>query len=1119
MDDDVLGGGITSGDPDVLTGSRDVHDGTDGDDQRRDEWSDDLLHDERDNADDGIDKVHSADHGKQHADDPGDRRSDGLHPECGGECDVHDHTGRSDPDVLAGSRDIHDGADGDDQRHDEWSDDLLHDERDNADDGIDKVHSADHGKQHADDPGDRRSDGLHPECGGERDVHDHTGRSDPDVLAGSRDVHDGTDGDDQRRDERRDDLLHDERDNADDGIDKVHSADHGKQHADDPGDRRSDGLHPECGGERDVHDHTGRGDPDVLAGSRDIHDSADGDDQRRDEWGDDLLHDERDNADDGVDKVHSADHGKQHADDPGDRRSDGLHPECGGERDVHDHTGCGDPDVLAGSRDIHDSADGDDQRRDEWGDDLLHDERDNADDGIDKVHSADHGKQHADDPGDRRSDGLYPECGGERDVHDHTGCGDPDVLAGSRDIHDGADGDDQRRDERRDDLLHDERDNADDGIDKVHSADHGKQHADDPGDRRSDGLHPECGGERDVHDHTGRGDPDVLAGSRDIHDGADGDDQRRDEWGDDLLHDERDNADDGIDKVHSADHGKQHADDPGDRRSDGLHPECGGECDVHDHTGRSDPDVLAGSRDIHDGADGDDQRRDEWSDDLLHDERDNADDGIDKVHSADHGKRHADDPGDRRSDGLHPECGGECDVHDHTGRSDPDVLTGSRDIHDGADSDDQRRDEWSDDLLHDERDNADDGIDKVHSADHGKRHADDPGDRRSDGLHPECGGECDVHDHTGRSDPDVLTGSRDIHDGADGDDQRRDEWSDDLLHDERDNADDGIDKVHSADHGKCHADDPGDRRSDGLHPECGGECDVHDYKWRGNRNQSRQRIHSWSDGSERQGSAEWNAVTSDGWWNLRRIQFVVQHTGQHPAIHDELQFSDYGWDKPERRWICLRDSRWSEQCARTRRRRSGIWARRAWRNGWTGKQHCREIRSVQQRRRRSGFDGAVCKRGVADDTGGGHDEFGREFAHDGYIQRANELRRKQLDDDHHGRDDECDVYTDVGGQHTGDSRWEYGVRRVHGRDRRLHGDPGNHWVDDDVLGGGITSGDPDVLTGSRDVHDGTDSDDQRRDEWSDDLLHDERDNADDGIDKVHSADHGKQPRRRSRRSP
>ena len=36
-------------------------------------------------------------------------------------------------------------ADGDHQRYNEWRNDLLHDERDNADDFIDEVHSPDHG--------------------------------------------------------------------------------------------------------------------------------------------------------------------------------------------------------------------------------------------------------------------------------------------------------------------------------------------------------------------------------------------------------------------------------------------------------------------------------------------------------------------------------------------------------------------------------------------------------------------------------------------------------------------------------------------------------------------------------------------------------------------------------------------------------------------------------------------------------------------------------------------------------------------------------------------------------------------------------------------------------------
>ena len=61
--------------------------------------------------------------------------------------------------------------------------------------------------------------------------------------------------------------------------------------------------------------------------------------------------------------------------------------------------------------------------------------------------------------------------------------GDADVQPGRGDVYGIGDGDDQHRDERRDDPLHDRRQHADDLIADLHRADHGVADHDDSGDR------------------------------------------------------------------------------------------------------------------------------------------------------------------------------------------------------------------------------------------------------------------------------------------------------------------------------------------------------------------------------------------------------------------------------------------------------------------------------------------------------------------------------------------------------------------------------------------------------------------------------------------------------------
>jgi hypothetical protein len=154
--------------------------------------------------------------------------------------------------------------------------------------------------------------------------------------------------------------------------------------------------------------------------------------------------------------------------------------------------------------------------------------------------------------------------------------------------------------------------------------------------------------------------------------------------------------------------------------------------DLHDVS--SDADVQSCGGDIRDGADGDDQRRDQWRDDLLHDERDDADDLVDAIHRSDYGECDGDGRSDRGGEWVCGQCGGHGGLYDHAIGGDTDVQSRGRDIYGATDGDDQRRDQWGDDLLHDERDDADNLVDAIHRSDHGQRNHDDSSDRRGERL-------------------------------------------------------------------------------------------------------------------------------------------------------------------------------------------------------------------------------------------------------------------------------------------------------------------------------------------------------------------------------------------------
>ena len=77
-----------------------------------------------------------------------------------------------------------------------------------------------------------------------------------------------------------------------------------------------------------------------------------------------------------------------------------------------------------------------------------------------------------DDPGDGGGERDGQQQRGQRHVHDPAAGGDAGVQPGRRDVYRIGDGDDQRRDERRDDPLHDRRQHADHFVAGLHRADH-----------------------------------------------------------------------------------------------------------------------------------------------------------------------------------------------------------------------------------------------------------------------------------------------------------------------------------------------------------------------------------------------------------------------------------------------------------------------------------------------------------------------------------------------------------------------------------------------------------------------------------------------------------------------
>src|SRR5439155_1652016 len=210
------------------------------------------------------------------------------------------------------------------------------------------------------------------------------------------------------------------------------------------------------------------GDRGVQPGGGDVYRVGPGDADGRHAGGDDLLHHGREHPDDGIDRVHGADPGDADDDAPGASGGDRDGEQQRGERDIHDRAAGGDADVRSGGGDVYRVGPGDADGRHAGGDDLLHHGREHPDDGVDRVHGADPGDADDDAPGAGGGERDGEQQRGERHVHDRAAGGDADVQPGGGDVRCVGPGDADGRHAGVDDLLHDQWEHADVGVDRVH---------------------------------------------------------------------------------------------------------------------------------------------------------------------------------------------------------------------------------------------------------------------------------------------------------------------------------------------------------------------------------------------------------------------------------------------------------------------------------------------------------------------------------------------------------------------------------------------------------------------------------------------------------------------------
>ena len=285
------------------------------------------------------------------------------------------------------------------------------------------------------------------------------------------------------------------------------------------------------------------------------------------------------------------------------------------------------------------------ERGDELRGGVLHDGRIRADDRLCSVQCT------ADDWGDHDVEGVLAVCGREsergNDGKLHSECaGCTDVQHGYWDALCAVHGYGERVDELRGGVLHDGWNDADEDFGGVQCA------AGDWGDDDVEGgigLHGRGAERGDGGDVHGKGAEcaDDQQGDGDLLHADYGDDNRDDGLCGGVLHDGWNDSDDGLDEVH---------DGAGDKRDDDSAGDCGvhgrwcqrcGECGVHDQDAEcasvqhGDGDALLAVRGDGDGVD---QLRER----VLHDERHNADDGLDEVH---------DGVDDKHDDDIAGDCG------------------------------------------------------------------------------------------------------------------------------------------------------------------------------------------------------------------------------------------------------------------------------------------------------------------------------------------------------------------------------------------------------------------------------------------------------------------------------
>ena len=151
-----------------------------------------------------------------------------------------------------------------------------------------------------------------------------------------------------------------------------------------------------------------------------------------------------------------------------------------------------------------------------------------------------------------------------------------DLLPRRRDLYLRAVGDHLRCHLRRNHLLHDQRNYADNFLDPVYRADYGEFDGDAGGDRGSHGRHQQRGRVRRLHHTRADGlNADLLTCRRDLYLRAVGDHLRCHLRRNHLLHDQRNDADHVLDPVHRPDYGQLDGDAGGDRGSHGRHQQRG----------------------------------------------------------------------------------------------------------------------------------------------------------------------------------------------------------------------------------------------------------------------------------------------------------------------------------------------------------------------------------------------------------------------------------------------------------------------------------------------------------------------------------------------------------------